>query len=118
MDDAAPGLAIERAVGRGRVVLRDGRRRAPLLFDPLGVPGELEGRAGDRETLIVLTNQSHERAARRLVERLEHVLPPHGGPPDRPRRSGGRSHEPNPLPTGTREGGEMPFQPTLISSYV
>ena len=45
-------------------------------------PGELEGRAGDRETLIVLTNPSHERAARSLVERLEHTLPSHDGPTD------------------------------------
>jgi glyoxylase-like metal-dependent hydrolase (beta-lactamase superfamily II) len=41
-----------------------------LLFDPLGVPREIEGLAADRETAIVLTAPWHERDARRLVERL------------------------------------------------
>jgi hypothetical protein len=41
-----------------------------LLFDPLGVPRELEELAADRETAIVLTCPWHERDARRLVERL------------------------------------------------
>ena len=42
-----------------------------LLFDPLGVPSELEDLAADRETAIVLTAPWHERDAERLVERLE-----------------------------------------------
>ena len=46
----------------------DGERL--LLFDPLGVPGELEALAGDRETAIVLTAPWHERDAQSLVERL------------------------------------------------
>jgi glyoxylase-like metal-dependent hydrolase (beta-lactamase superfamily II) len=41
-----------------------------LLFDPLAVPNELEERAADRETAIVLTAPWHERDAERLVERL------------------------------------------------
>jgi hypothetical protein len=41
-----------------------------LLFDPLGVPSELEARAAERETAIVLTAPWHERDAERLVERL------------------------------------------------
>jgi glyoxylase-like metal-dependent hydrolase (beta-lactamase superfamily II) len=46
----------------------DGERL--LLFDPLGVPNELEERAADRETAIVLTAPWHERDAESLVERL------------------------------------------------
>jgi peroxiredoxin/glyoxylase-like metal-dependent hydrolase (beta-lactamase superfamily II) len=41
-----------------------------LLFDPLGVPSEIEKRAADRDTAIVLTAPWHERDARSLVERL------------------------------------------------
>jgi glyoxylase-like metal-dependent hydrolase (beta-lactamase superfamily II) len=41
-----------------------------LLFDPLGVPSEVEALAADRETVIVLTAPWHERDAERLVERL------------------------------------------------
>ena len=41
-----------------------------LLFDPLGVPGELQERAADRETAIVLTAPWHERDAHGLVQRL------------------------------------------------
>jgi glyoxylase-like metal-dependent hydrolase (beta-lactamase superfamily II) len=41
-----------------------------LLFDPLGVPPEIEQLAADRETAIVLTAPWHERDARSLVERL------------------------------------------------
>jgi glyoxylase-like metal-dependent hydrolase (beta-lactamase superfamily II) len=47
----------------------DGERL--LLFDPLGVPSEIEERAADRETAIVLTAPWHERDAQRLVERLD-----------------------------------------------
>ena len=41
-----------------------------LLFDPLGVPGEIEALAAERETAIVLTCPWHERDAEGLVERL------------------------------------------------
>ena len=41
-----------------------------LLFDPLGVPGELEELAAGRETAIVLTAPWHERDTQSLVERL------------------------------------------------
>jgi glyoxylase-like metal-dependent hydrolase (beta-lactamase superfamily II) len=46
----------------------DGERL--LLFDPLGVPREIEERAAGRETAIVLTAPWHERDAESLVERL------------------------------------------------
>jgi glyoxylase-like metal-dependent hydrolase (beta-lactamase superfamily II) len=46
----------------------DGKRL--LLFDPLGVPSEIEERAANRETAIVLTAPWHERDAQSLVERL------------------------------------------------
>jgi glyoxylase-like metal-dependent hydrolase (beta-lactamase superfamily II) len=46
----------------------DGERL--LLFDPLGVPSEIERLARERETAIVLTAPWHERDARSLVERL------------------------------------------------
>jgi hypothetical protein len=46
----------------------DGQRL--LLFDPLGVPSEIEVRAAARDTAIVLTAPWHERDAQRLVERL------------------------------------------------
>jgi glyoxylase-like metal-dependent hydrolase (beta-lactamase superfamily II) len=48
--------------------IEDGERL--LLFDPLGVPSEIEKRAVDRETAIVLTAPWHERDAQGLVERL------------------------------------------------
>ncbi len=40
-----------------------------LLFDPLGVPGELEALAAERETAIVLTAPWHERDSESLVQR-------------------------------------------------
>src|SRR5213595_1149868 len=46
----------------------DGERL--LLFDPLAVPGEIEARAANRETAIVLTAPWHERDGQSLVERL------------------------------------------------
>jgi glyoxylase-like metal-dependent hydrolase (beta-lactamase superfamily II) len=46
----------------------DGKRL--LLFDPLAVPGEIEARAAERDTAIVLTAPWHERDSERLVERL------------------------------------------------
>ena len=41
-----------------------------LLFDPLAVPSEIEGRAPERETAIVLTCPWHERDSEGLVDRL------------------------------------------------
>jgi glyoxylase-like metal-dependent hydrolase (beta-lactamase superfamily II) len=41
-----------------------------LLFDPLGVPSEVEALAAERETAIVLTAPWHERDSQSLVERL------------------------------------------------
>ena len=61
----------------------DGQRL--LLFDPLGVPGEIEGLAAGRETAIVLTCPWHERDTQSLVERLSaavFVPPPDEGSPD------------------------------------
>jgi hypothetical protein len=46
----------------------DGERL--LLFDPLGVPSEIEALAAGREAAIVLTAPGHERGAESLVERL------------------------------------------------
>jgi glyoxylase-like metal-dependent hydrolase (beta-lactamase superfamily II) len=46
----------------------DGERL--LLFDPLGVPSEITGRAAHRDTSIVLTAPWHERDAQSLVERF------------------------------------------------
>jgi glyoxylase-like metal-dependent hydrolase (beta-lactamase superfamily II) len=46
----------------------DGKRL--LLFDPVGVPTEIETLAADRETAIVLTAPWHERDAESLVARL------------------------------------------------
>ena len=46
----------------------DGERL--LLFDPLGVPGEIEALAAERETAIVLTAPWHERDSQSLVQRL------------------------------------------------
>jgi glyoxylase-like metal-dependent hydrolase (beta-lactamase superfamily II) len=48
--------------------VEDGERL--LLIDPLALPVELEARAAERETAIVLTCAFHERDARSLAERL------------------------------------------------
>ncbi|MBD0328647.1 MAG: MBL fold metallo-hydrolase [Thermoleophilia bacterium] len=48
--------------------IEDGGRL--LLFDPLGVPSEIEELAAGRETAIVLTAPWHERDTRSLVARL------------------------------------------------
>jgi glyoxylase-like metal-dependent hydrolase (beta-lactamase superfamily II) len=48
--------------------IEDGDRL--LLFDPLEVPSEIDERAAERETAVVLTCPWHERDAERLVERL------------------------------------------------
>jgi glyoxylase-like metal-dependent hydrolase (beta-lactamase superfamily II) len=46
----------------------DGERL--LLFDPIAPPSELEKRAAERETAVVLTAPWHERDTERLVERF------------------------------------------------
>jgi hypothetical protein len=46
----------------------DGERL--LLFDPLGVPSEIEALASEREASIVLTAPWHERDSEQLVARL------------------------------------------------
>jgi glyoxylase-like metal-dependent hydrolase (beta-lactamase superfamily II) len=51
-----------------------------LLFDPLGVPSEIEALAAERETAIVLTAPWHERDAESLVARLG--VPVYTPPPD------------------------------------
>ena len=56
----------------------DGERL--LLFDPLGVPAEIESLAAEREAAIVLTAPWHERDAEQLVQRLG--LPVHTPQPD------------------------------------
>src|SRR3954465_3789434 len=56
-----------------------------LLFDPLGVPDEIEALAAGRETAIVLTAPWHERDSESLVERLRGPRftppPPHADDP-------------------------------------
>jgi hypothetical protein len=59
-----------RAVVAGGVVVRDRRRRAPAVFDPLAVPDELLALAPEREPVIVLTAPWHERDTQELVGRL------------------------------------------------
>jgi glyoxylase-like metal-dependent hydrolase (beta-lactamase superfamily II) len=59
--------------------IEDGQRL--LLFDPLALPAELEERAADRETAIVLTSPWHARDAVTLAERLG--APIYVPPPDR-----------------------------------
>jgi glyoxylase-like metal-dependent hydrolase (beta-lactamase superfamily II) len=61
-----PGEPWDQNVSSYAIV--DGERL--LLFDPLGVPSELEALAAERETAIVLTAPWHERDSQRLVERL------------------------------------------------
>jgi glyoxylase-like metal-dependent hydrolase (beta-lactamase superfamily II) len=51
-----------------------------LLFDPLGVPDEIEALAASRETAIVLTSPWHVRDGRTLVPRLGATL--YAPPPD------------------------------------
>lgn len=51
-----------------------------LLFDPLGLPSEIDSLAAGRETAIVLTCPWHARDARRLAERLG--APLYAPPPD------------------------------------
>ena len=58
--------------------IEDGERF--LLFDPLGVPPEIEERAAGRKTAIVLTSPWHERDSQSLVER--HGMPVYTPLPD------------------------------------
>jgi glyoxylase-like metal-dependent hydrolase (beta-lactamase superfamily II) len=51
-----------------------------LLFDPLGVPTEIEALAAERETTIVLTAPWHERDTQSLVEQFG--APVYAPPPD------------------------------------
>ncbi len=60
-NEAARGVVSSYAVD-------DGERL--LLFDPLGVPSEIEELAADREPVVVLTCPWHERDAQALVDRL------------------------------------------------
>jgi glyoxylase-like metal-dependent hydrolase (beta-lactamase superfamily II) len=56
-----------------------------LLFDPLGVPNEIEELAAQREPVIVLTSPWHERDAETLVARLGapvYAARPDDGSPD------------------------------------
>ena len=64
----------------GVVVRRSTAMGGCLLFDPLGLPAELDALAGEREAAIVLTSPWHERDAQSLVERLG--LPVYAPPPD------------------------------------
>jgi glyoxylase-like metal-dependent hydrolase (beta-lactamase superfamily II) len=62
----APSEPWDRSVSS--YAIDDGERL--LLFDPLGLPNELEKRVGGRESAIVLTAPWHERDTQSLVERL------------------------------------------------
>jgi glyoxylase-like metal-dependent hydrolase (beta-lactamase superfamily II) len=64
--DWAPSEAWDRRVSS--YAIDDGERL--LLFDPLGLPNELEKRVGGRESAIVLTAPWHERDTQSLVERF------------------------------------------------
>ena len=64
--DWAPSEPWDRRVSS--YAIDDGERL--LLFDPLGLPNELEQRVGGRESAIVLTAPWHERDTQSLVERL------------------------------------------------
>jgi glyoxylase-like metal-dependent hydrolase (beta-lactamase superfamily II) len=80
VDELAPGLRHWRAPHPGwesgepwdknvsSYAIDDGEQL--LLFDPLGVPGDIEERAAERETAIVLTSPWHERDSKSVVERL------------------------------------------------
>jgi glyoxylase-like metal-dependent hydrolase (beta-lactamase superfamily II) len=52
-----------------------------LLFDPLAVPAEIEGRAADSDAAIVLTSPWHQRDALALAEQFD--APIYVPPPDR-----------------------------------
>jgi glyoxylase-like metal-dependent hydrolase (beta-lactamase superfamily II) len=74
--DWTPGEAWGRDVSS--YALDDGARL--LLFDPLGVPGEILELAAERDAAVVLTAPWHERGTRSLVERLG--APVFSPPPD------------------------------------
>jgi hypothetical protein len=64
--DWQPGEPWSEAVSS--YAIDDGERL--VLFDPLGVPSDIEERAAGREPVVVLTAPWHERDAQSLVERL------------------------------------------------
>jgi glyoxylase-like metal-dependent hydrolase (beta-lactamase superfamily II) len=70
--------------------------RLLLLFDPLAVPGEIEGLAGGREAAVVLTDPWHARDTRTLVAQLGATL--YAPPPD--------EGDPNPLEATVFRAGE------------
>jgi glyoxylase-like metal-dependent hydrolase (beta-lactamase superfamily II) len=74
--DWLPGEPWERNVSS--YAIEEGARL--LLFDPLAVPREIRARAGERETVVVLTAPWHERDTKSLVERLG--VPVFVPPPD------------------------------------
>jgi glyoxylase-like metal-dependent hydrolase (beta-lactamase superfamily II) len=74
--DWRPGEPWDKEVSS--YAIDDGERL--LLFDPLGVPGEIEELAAERETAIVLTAPWHERDTQNLVEQLG--VPVYAPPPD------------------------------------
>jgi glyoxylase-like metal-dependent hydrolase (beta-lactamase superfamily II) len=92
----------------------DGGERL-LLFDPLGVPGEIEALAADRDSAIVLTSPWHQRDALALAERLD--APIYVPPPDRePDPIGGhvfRAGDQLPIGVEAFPGREDPFDVVL-----
>jgi glyoxylase-like metal-dependent hydrolase (beta-lactamase superfamily II) len=83
--------------------LDDGERL--LLFDPLGVPPEIEERARERETAIVLTCPWHRRDAVELARRLD--APIYVPPPDPP--------DPDPVPGHVFKAGDR--LPVGVQAY-
>ena len=61
-----PDAAVHLGSGKVRELYALDEERL-LLFDPLGVPSEIEALATERETAIVLTAPCHERDSQRLV---------------------------------------------------
>ena len=83
--------------------IEDGERL--LLFDPLGLPSELEELAADRKPVIVLTSPWHERDAQSLVDRLGAPVftpPPDSQSPDLVWLFGGNRAEAHPYAAGDR----------------
>lgn len=64
--DWTPGEPWDQKVSS--YAIDDGERL--LLFDPLGLPAEVEARAADRASVIVLTAPWHERDAQSVVGRM------------------------------------------------
>jgi glyoxylase-like metal-dependent hydrolase (beta-lactamase superfamily II) len=92
----------------------DGERL--LLFDPLGVPSEIEARSVGRETAIVLTSPWHRRDAVTLAERLGapiYVPPPDRPDPDPPNGHVFRAGERLPVGVEAFPGREEPYDVVL-----